>query len=190
MRKLKVALLSLFVILLLGFFVRTPIPAGTPAITIVTPTGTQVLGQMTKNSGCTESNGLPDGACTPGEADSRVTQENIQSTICVSGYSASVRPATSVTNKIKVERMAAYGDTDGMSNYELDHLISLELGGCPDCVSNLWPEPYNGTAGAHAKDTVENYLHKEVCTGAMNLEAAQKVIAHDWESVYNALPNK
>lgn len=29
-----------------------------------------------------------------------------------------------------------------MSDYELDHFIPLELDGCPDCIENLWLEPY------------------------------------------------
>src|SRR5690349_12622921 len=50
---------------------------------------------------------LPDPAPTPGVADARVTQDNIQSTICKSGYSSSVRPSTTVTDKVKVTSMAS-----------------------------------------------------------------------------------
>lgn len=146
-----------------------------------------VLGTVTKTSSCVTQNGLPDHACTPGATDTRVTQDNINSTICVSGYSASVRPPVSVTDKIKTQEMAMYGDTDSKADYELDHLISLELGGCPDCVANLWPEPYNQALGAHEKDKVENYLHKQVCSGAITLAEAQAKIANDWVSVYNSL---
>ena len=179
------------VLLALSYFYK-PQPASAPA-TASTPTsttsaGASVLGQMTKTIGCLEVNGLPDNACTPGDIDPRVTQENIRTTICTSGYSASVRPPESVTNKIKKEELAAYGDPDTMSDNELDHLVSLELGGCPDCVANLWPEPYNIPMGAHEKDVVENYLHKQVCDGAMSLHAAQAAIATNWESVYNSLP--
>jgi len=53
--------------------------------------------------------GLPDPACTPGATDPRVTQANINLTICMRGYTATVRPPVSVTDRIKVERMAAYG---------------------------------------------------------------------------------
>ncbi len=165
-------------------------PATNPAPVNPTATTQSVLGQTTKTVGCVTVNGLPDNACTPGEEDPRVTQDNIGSTICVSGYSASIRPPETVTNKIKVERMSAYGDADSLSNYELDHLISLELGGCPDCVGNLWPEPYNGALGAHQKDKVENYLHKKVCSGAISLHDAQVEIANNWEAVYASLPQK
>jgi len=169
----------------------TPSSAATET-KVPAPSGdaTEVLGTMTKSSDCKAAGGMPDHACSPGEADPKVTQANIHSTICVSGYSESVRPPISVTNKIKKEQMAAYGDTDSMANYELDHLISLELGGCPDCVANLWPEPYNDSLGAHEKDKVENYLHDQVCSNAISLQEAQAEIANNWETVYRQLPSK
>ena len=73
-------------------------------------------------------------------------------TVCKSGYNTSVRPSTSVTNPIKVERMAAYGFTNARANYELDHLIPLELGGAPSAVANLWPEAYGDGFDAARKD--------------------------------------
>jgi hypothetical protein len=189
MKKISYAVVLAALVLLAGFLLRDPKPAQPSPTASVSPTVTQsVLGQTTKTTGCTVTNGLPDTACTPGGIDPKVTQDNIQSTICVSGYSSGVRPAESVTNKIKKERLLAYGDSDSMSDYELDHLVSLELGGCPDCVANLWPEPYNIPLGARQKDTVENYLHKQVCNGAMSLHDAQEAVATDWESVYNQLP--
>ncbi len=153
----------------------------------VTPTPGSKVNAITptpKSSECKIVNHLPDPNCTPGAIDPRVTQDNIQSTICVSGYTATVRPSTSVTSKIKTERMAAYGDTDSPSYYELDHLISLELGGSPASVLNLFPEPYANQLGAREKDRVENYLHKEVCNGTITLDLAQKEIATNWVKVY------
>ena len=80
---------------------------------------------------------------TPGKEDQDVSQDNIAETICKKGWStASVRPPVSVTNKIKKQTMQTYGFTDAANHYELDHLISLQDGGCPDCVENLWPEAY------------------------------------------------
>ncbi len=63
--------------------------------------------------------------------------------------------------------------------YEVDHLISLELGG-DNSLRNLWPEPYAGPRGAHAKDGIENRLHDAVCAGRMSLRAAQREIARRW----------
>ena len=81
--------------------------------------------------------------------------------------------------------MKEYGFSDSPSNYELDHLISLELGGSPDSTKNLFPEPYNIDLNAKKKDLVENYLHKQVCDGAMTLQEAQQEISHDWVTVYH-----
>jgi len=66
---------------------------------------------------------------------------------------------------------------------EIDHLISLELGG-DNGLKNEWPQPYEPRPGAHEKDEVENYLHAQVCSGKMKLVDAQKQIATDWYSVY------
>lgn len=66
---------------------------------------------------------------------------------------------------------------------EVDHLISLELGGA-DEIENLWPQPYEPRPGAHEKDAVENWLHKQVCDGKMPLAQAQAMIAQDWYAVY------
>jgi hypothetical protein len=72
-------------------------------------------------------------------------------------------------------------------DYELDHLIPLDLGGCPDCESNLWPQPRNVFPGAAEKNEVENYLHREVCSGALALAKAQQEIATDWYAVYERI---
>lgn len=135
---------------------------------------------------CRSVGGLPDRSCTPGAMDPRVTQANIASTICVSGYTATVRPSTTITNRIKIERLAAYGFTGPLSDYELDHLIPLELGGAPSDVANLFPEPWEGSEGARTKDATENYLHDQVCRGNIQLVDAQNAIATDWRTARNA----
>ncbi|MGH2509762.1 MAG: hypothetical protein ACRDHZ_20470, partial [Ktedonobacteraceae bacterium] len=66
---------------------------------------------------------------------------------------------------------------------EIDHLISRELGGT-DAVENLWPQPYTQHPGAHEKDWLENELHKEVCSGRIRLETAQKEIRQNWYAAY------
>jgi hypothetical protein len=65
----------------------------------------------------------------------------------------------------------------------LDHLISLELGGAPQDVASLWPEPCTGNTNAHMKDAVETHLKCEVCSGAVSLAEAQRMIATDWLTV-------
>ena len=78
--------------------------------------------------------------------------------------------------------MHSYGFTDSPSNYELDHLISLEIGGHPTDVKNLFPEPGYRQYNFHIKDRFENYLHHQVCNGAMSLTEAQNEIATNWIS--------
>lgn len=136
------------------------------------------------NHPCSIKKFLPDPHCTPGAVSSAVTQANIKKTICKLGYTAKVRPSVSITNKIKLERMKAYGDTDSPSKYELDHLIPLELGGAPSDVKNLFPESYAGTYGATTKDKLENKLNYLVCGGKMKLTDAQKAIAINWIAAY------
>ncbi|MGO4582960.1 hypothetical protein AB4Z38_03580 [Arthrobacter sp. 2RAF6] len=123
---------------------------------------------------------LPDPACTPGAADPAVTQENIDSTICTSGYTATVRPPASDTNKVKAESLREYGQV-AVKTTEYDHLISLELGGT-NAVSNLWPEPNkaSATGTTNPKDAVENTLHRAICAHKVTLSAAQNAIAHNW----------
>jgi hypothetical protein len=62
----------------------------------------------------------------------------------------------------------------------------LELGGSND-LKNLWPEPAEPRPGFHEKDRVENYLHRQVCSGRMSLADAQKQIQTDWLAVYEKI---
>ena len=121
---------------------------------------------------------LPDELCTPGAADPRVTQDNIMHTICVSGYTKTVRPPVSYTDQLKTQQIASYGYADtNRKDYEEDHLISLELGGSPTDPKNLWPEP---GASPNPKDKIENLCHEKVCSGQISLSDAQHEIATDW----------
>jgi len=132
-------------------------------------------------SSCHSSGGLPDPNCTPSATNPDVTQANIDSTICVSGYTATIRPPASYTNQLKVQSIHDYGYNDtNVSDYEEDHLIPLEVGGDPTSALNLWAEPRYGTYAAQDKDGFENYLHAQVCDGSMTLAEAQHEIATDW----------
>ena len=127
---------------------------------------------------------LPRHDLTPGAVNPRITQSNIRDTICRPGYTATVRPPFEYTNAMKHHLMRAYGVSGSIHDYELDHLIPLELGGCPNCETNLWPQPRNVFPGASEKDEVEDYLHHQVCSGALPLAEAQREIASDWYAVY------
>jgi hypothetical protein len=127
----------------------------------------------------------PNPSLTPGATDGDITQDNIENTICNPQWSTrSIRPPAHYTDQLKREQLReyVYADTNPR-DYEEDHLIPLELGGNPTDPKNLWPEPYDTSiadGGAHAKDRVENYLHRQVCSGALSLGEAQQEIASDW----------
>jgi hypothetical protein len=130
---------------------------------------------------------LPDPHCTPGATNPRVTQANLASTICRSGYTASIRPPADITGREKKASEAAYGFNGKASTTEYDHLISLEIGGDPNSPLNLWPEPNKaGAAGVNnPKDKVENTLNSLVCNAVhgkayLPLAKAQYLIATNW----------
>jgi hypothetical protein len=112
-----------------------------------------------------------DPARTPGVLNPDVTQANIRSTICRHGWTDTVRPPTSYTNALKAKQMRRYGETGSLSDYQEDHLISLELGGNPTDPRNLWPEPY---PRASEVDKTENELNDQVCSGELTLAEAQQ----------------
>jgi hypothetical protein len=128
---------------------------------------------------------LPKRSLTPGAVDPSVTQSNIQTTICKPGYTATVRPSESYTNRIKKQLLPLYGYHNANPlNFELDHLIPLEIGGAPRDVKNLWPQPYAGKLGARVKDVLETGLNRKVCSGDITLANARYAIAHDWPKAY------
>jgi hypothetical protein len=114
---------------------------------------------------------LADPVRTPGVLNPDVTQANIRSTICRHGWTATIRPPTDYTNDLKRKQMRAYGETGSLSDYQEDHLISLELGGNPTDPRNLWPEPY---PRASEVDQIENELNAQVCSGQLTLAQAQQ----------------
>ena len=107
---------------------------------------------------------------TPGVLNPDVTQANIDTTVCVHGWTKTIRPPTSYTNDLKRKQMREYGVGGALDDYQEDHLISLELGGHPTDPRNLWPEPY---PRASQVDTTENDLNQQVCNGSLTLAEAQ-----------------
>jgi hypothetical protein len=119
----------------------------------------------------------PDPSCTPGALNLAVTQATIDRTICVEGWTATVRPPESITEQEKAASMAAYGDTGSLGDYEYDHFVPLELGGATNDPRNLWPEP---GGSPNPKDAVENDLRQKVCDGLVTLAQAQREIVTNW----------
>jgi hypothetical protein len=118
---------------------------------------------------------LPNRRLTPGRDLTRQA-----AVVCVSGYSASVRDVPDSENEAVYAR---YGIPHVPYAHEVDHLVSLELGGS-NAMANLWPEPYAGRWGARTKDVLENTLHSLVCDGSLTLPQAQRIEATNWVAAY------
>ena len=179
-------LIAVLALALSGCNVSISVPSSTATATATsngTTAATYKWGVQTKTSGCQAQGPLADSACTPGDIIKTATTD----VICKSGYASSVRNVpTSEKNAVYAE----YGITHhSAGQYEVDHLVSLELGGSND-ISNLWPEAASPTPGFHQKDKVENYLHDQVCSGAVSLQQAQYEIATNWLTIYNQMPSK
>lgn len=114
---------------------------------------------------------LPDPALTPGR-----TRPVTRQAVCTPGASWRARAVSTATKRLVFAR---YHVTPRRGAYEVDHLISLELGGSND-LANLWPQPYRGRFNAHDKDRLENQLHALVCRGTVSLIEAQHALATDW----------
>jgi hypothetical protein len=122
---------------------------------------------------------LPDPVKTPGAIFSFATAKMV----CEPGWAKRHR---NVTEEEKRQVYAEYGIAHHKpGDYEVDHLISLEIGG-NNQISNLWPQsfithPWN----AHVKDKLENKLHELVCKGELELAVAQKAISTNWIDAYH-----
>ena len=117
-----------------------------------------------------------------------VAQDNIAQTICIPGYTATIRPSTTYTNGVKKKLMTEAGlDKSQMSDYELDHLIPLAVGGHPRKLSNLQLQPWSGENSATEKDGLERRLQRLVCRGDISLADAQYCIAEDWHACQAAV---
>jgi hypothetical protein len=153
-------------------------PGSAPATDPVVDLGRSiVLHAVTRRDGCHVRGRLPDPGCTPGARFRRASRAKV----CTPGYSSAARHVTEAT---KDAVYAAYGMTvhfDGQDG-EVDHLVSLELGGS-NAPANLFPE---AAPGSKQKDRLENALHAEVCDGRLGLRRAQRLIAGNWVRAYRA----
>ena len=112
-----------------------------------------------------------DAALTPGALNPAVTQATIRQTICVTGWTKTVRPSVEYTGALKLRQLQEYHAHGPPSAFQEDHLISLELGGAPSDPRNLWPQP---RPWADEVDRTENQLREEVCSGRLSLAEAQR----------------
>ena len=114
---------------------------------------------------------------TPGVAEPVALEQ-----VCSLSRAGRTAPVPVVVHRSVFERYGA--DYGRAAEYELDYLITPELGGVPDA-RNLWPQPFAGTPwNAYVKDELERLLHRRVCEGALGLAEAQREMAGDWISAY------
>lgn len=183
---LSLGLLILFLAVLLWL----PGPrASLPSAPASTPLGSSLPTPETTRSPA----GLPNPRLTPGSINPDANQDNLATTVCLSGWTKKIRPPSAYTSALKLVQIIEYGYTDrSPEHYQEDHLVPLELGGAPRDPRNLWPQPNDsrlsdGTpVGSAAKDGLEDYLHGAVCAGAMSLDDAQRLIAGDWVAAWNS----
>ena len=126
----------------------------------------------------------PDRSKTPGV----VRRQTSAKDVCTPGFTASIRKvSSSLRNEVFVSYFGSV-PADPLA-YEIDHFISLELGGSND-IRNLWPEPYAPLPGARQKDVVETFLKHEICKNNLTLAQAQHIISIDWYACYLSIQNK
>jgi hypothetical protein len=119
--------------------------------------------------------------CVPLNPD--VTEDTVSQTICAPSYTKAVRPSSNYTNSVKAKLLRERGLAKTlMSDYELDHIVPIALGGHPRKLANLTLQPWEGEHGAKRKDLLERRLQILVCRGELKLNEAQACIAEDWEA--------
>ena len=112
-----------------------------------------------------------------GAIDPAVSQANVRDTVCKLGYTKTVRPPKEWTQSIKNQLLIEQKLPGSVKDYELDHLVPLELGGAARDPANLWLQRWDE---ARKKDEQEAALRKAVCAGHLTLEQAQERIRLKW----------
>ena len=154
--------------------------APSPATGTVDVGKTILLAPRKTTNGC-KLGANPDRRCSPGAYYSKLTKAVLCSSTFHTGDVRNV--PDSEKHQVEIEyglTPKGYGST-----LEIDHIVSLELGGSND-IANLYPEKATLPAGApgyHVKDKLENKLHALVCDGSMTLRSAQRGIATNWQAL-------
>ena len=123
-----------------------------------------------------EAGALPVASLTPGATVNRSVDEICNGTLDRPGQ---------IPPSMRQQVLRAYGmEHVSEDDYELDYLITPELGGATNA-RNLWPQPY-GTRrwNARVKDQLEDLLPRMVCAREIDLQTAQHDIAVDWIAAY------
>ena len=114
-------------------------------------------------------------AAALGATNPAVTQADIAQTICVKGWTATIRPTRREAWSLK-RNLLQGRKAKGLI---LDHVVPLEVGGAPRDLANLQLQT---RAAATRKDRIENRIHREVCAGTMTLQSGQATFLgdHSW----------
>jgi hypothetical protein len=162
----------------------TPKSAATATTTPINLGTTVLLKARTKTSGCALGP-LPDRRCSPGAYYSGLTK----AVICSAGFRTGRIRNVPDSEKHQVEVEYGLAPASYGWRLEIDHIVSLELGGSND-IANLFPEradPAGHQPGFRVKDKLENAVHNAVCAGTIRLRSAQQQIASNWELLYKKL---
>jgi len=151
------------------------------AIGLITPWATWLSqraaasGDDARPSAASLAHGLPAAGLTPGATAS----------VSVGDLCAGRIPSRVVSVDVRDSVLRAYGmENAAVETYELDALITPELGGTTDA-RNLWPQRYTSLVWhARVKDVLEERLAAEVCAGRLDLLTAQRDLATDWVAAY------
>jgi hypothetical protein len=160
-------------------------PALSAASAPYTRTAAFLTALLASMAGWAQRSEIPDHDRTPGAVDTEITQENIANTVCVAGYTKTVRPPTRYTERLKRQQMRELGLEGDADDYQEDHLVPLCVGGAPRDPHNLWPQPMSGRWSAAVKDQLESSVCRQVCRGEITLKQGQAIfLQSDWIKAY------
>jgi hypothetical protein len=128
---------------------------------------------------------IPDHARTRGAFNPDVTQGNLTQTVCVAGWTSTIRPPVAYTNRLKLQQMRELGLQGTPQDYHLDHLVPLCAGGHPTDPRNLWSQLLEGKWRDADKNQLEASVCLQLCRGDITLEQAQAIVlSPDWTKEY------
>jgi len=124
---------------------------------------------------------VPNHDRTPGAINAAVTQENIQETVCVEGWTQTIQPPAKYVDRLKAKQIKALHLKGKPRDYIEDHLVPLCLGGDPRDPHNLWPQRTTGDWNAKVKDQLEAAVCRAVCSADRTLKEGQGIFLEpDW----------
>lgn len=145
-----------------------------------------ILGSITTAFG---DNILPDPVLTPGKT--YTTDANVACKAHTGSESDSIRnvPESEKQDVFRVYHTTNHTGICKVKGCEVDHLISIKLGGSND-KENLWIQSYDGKWNAIDKDNLEKRLIARVCRVSkkhpikLDLKVAQDAINKNWIEAY------